>query len=71
MLKRLQSWLKVAPARLVNCLAYAMLGLAVILIVIGAIVLLTGQAGGLNNWLANSALTSLVRRCITRVLAQR
>ena len=55
MLKRLQSWLKVAPARLVNCLAYAMLGLAVILIVIGAIVLLTGQAGGLNNWLANSA----------------
>ena len=52
---RLQQWLRLAPGRLADCLANALLGLTVLLIVGGALVLLSGQAGSLNNALASSA----------------
>ena len=52
---RLQQWLRLAPGRLADCLANALLGLTVLLIVGGVLVLLSGQAGSLNNALASSA----------------
>ena len=52
---RLQQWLRLAPGRLTDCLANALLGLTVLLSVGGVLVLLSGQAGSLNNALASSA----------------
>ena len=51
----MQQWLRLAPGRLTDCLANALLGLTVLLIVGGVLVLLSGQAGSLNNALASSA----------------
>ena len=55
MSERLQQWLRLAPGRLTDCLANALLGLTVLLFVSGVLVLLSGQAGSLNNALASSA----------------
>lgn len=52
--ERFKQWLRFAPGRLVSYLAQALLGLAVVLIVAGVLILLTGQAGSLNNSLADN-----------------
>ena len=52
--ERFEQWLRFAPGRLVSYLAQALLGLAVVLIVVGVLILLTGQAGSLNNSLADN-----------------
>ena len=52
--ERFKQWLRFAPGRLVSYLAQALLGLAIVSIVVGVLILLTGQAGSLNNSLADN-----------------
>ena len=52
--ERFKRWLRFAPGRLVSYLAQALLGFAVVLIIVGILILLTGQAGSLNNSLADN-----------------
>lgn len=52
--ERLKQWLRFAPGRLVSYLAQALLGFAIVSIVVGVLILLTGQAGSLNNSLADN-----------------
>lgn len=48
---RFQEWVKALPARLANSLVYSLLALAILTIVIGLIIFVTGNAGSLNRLL--------------------
>ena len=48
---RFQEWVKALPARLANSLVYSLLALAILIIIIGLIIFVTGNAGSLNRLL--------------------
>lgn len=48
---RFQEWVKALPARLANSLVYSLLALAILTIIIGLIIFVTGNAGSLNRLL--------------------
>lgn len=48
---KFQEWIKALPARLANSLVYSLLALAILIIIIGLIIFVTGNAGSLNRLL--------------------
>lgn len=51
LLQRWSAWWRLAPSRLIHCLAYSLLGLALLTAVFGILTLITGNTGSLNRLL--------------------
>lgn len=48
---KIRQRLRQAPGRLVNCLAYALVGLAALVALFGIVTFISGNVGSLNRWL--------------------